>query len=176
MNIFKKIFGGSRNSGGSNSNANELVLGFLKSSRGHKSSVYTYTELFAFIYFEIDSVLSARRMLCRQSFVQSLSEIYSDTLVSRFNINDVDKHISILNSRIKEYAEGHNSGKEKSEIIDGLGFYLDQASLKNDYQVLGSPVMLGGNPMNMIMAKQELSNFYIKSLAPFIQRLISANE
>lgn len=150
----------------------QLILKFLNSSSGYKYSEFTFTELFSFAYFEIDSVLSARKIPNREVISKSLSIAYSDTIESEFKVKNGEHHTTIMNSRIREYAEDLNAKTEKAEMIDSLSFYLDQASIKNGYLLPDEPVTLGEDFMSSMKGKHELAQFYMETLAPFIKKLI----
>ena len=168
MSTFRKLFDNSSDTG---TEACNLVQKFLSSAQGYKLSEYTFTELFAFLYFELDSVMSARKMESRRSIVNSLSTAYCATLESKFRVKNVDEHINMMKRRISEYAQDQNSGKERSDIVERLSFYLDQASIKNGYHVIGDPLGLGDFFVSM-NGKMELANFYIKLIAPFVRKTI----
>jgi hypothetical protein len=172
MGLFSKLFGKPK-SIKYGDEAGRLVQSFLNSSANLKFSAFTFTELFAFVYFEIDSVLYARKSSARQSIATSLSTSFLNILGSQFKNQNESAILEMLNSRIMEYGAMTRAHKEKSDMVEKLDFYLTQASKKGAFlQGTSSPIVLTG-AFESLTARSELTQFYIAVLAPFVKSLLS---
>lgn len=173
MSLLGKVFGRSSGSDTIGDQTCKLVLNFLESSGQHDLTASTFTELFAFVYFEIDSVLFGRKISARASIADSLSTSYSDTMQWRFGPHDEDKHLAMFDQRIQEYGAMLRSHKEKSDIVEKLDFYLNQASGLDDYHRDGESPVVIGDVFEMFGGRLGLTEFYTESLAPFIDSIIA---
>jgi hypothetical protein len=173
MGLFTRLFGGSDPIG---DRACKLVLGFLESSDEKEVTASTFTELFSFVYFEIDSVLFVRKIPARESIASSMVESYRHTLQTHFDPSNANTHEMVLNQRIEEYGAMLRSHRQKSDIVEKLDFYLSQASGLSEHHRDGeSPVVLG-DIFSMVGNRAGLTEFYKESLAPFIKTIIAKHQ
>jgi len=154
----------------------DLIIQFLKVSTQLKASAFTFTELFSFVYFEIDSILYGRKIPARAAIAESLTDAYAETLRSQFKPMDENEHHQILMRRIQDYGQMFRARKEKSDIVEKLHFYLIQASRLDKYLIGDdSPIVIVDAFANM-ESHVALTQFYIGMLAPFIEVIVAKNK
>lgn len=132
--------------------------------------------MYAFVYFEIDSVLYRHKIPARAAITESLSASYTDTLKSQFKSMEYNEHFRMLMHRIQEYGQMFRARKEKSDMVEILHSYLIQASLRGAYLVGDdSPIVLV-DVFSEIESQTELTQFYVSMLAPFIEVIVEKNK
>lgn len=147
----------------------DIILKTLNESCAYQYSKYTFTELYAYAFFEFENSLGEKALLRSGRPVRlSFSASYDNAMMYEFKERDIQKHRKVLFERMNELRKILISGQDRSDMIDGLSFYLDQASLKEGYQFEGEPVMIGGDFMASVKGKQELFFFCQNLLMPLI--------
>jgi ABC-type transport system involved in Fe-S cluster assembly fused permease/ATPase subunit len=175
MNLFSKLFERKKSVESIGEDVSQLVEVFLKSSHNHEFTPITYTELFAFVYFQVDFTLCNNRIQHRDSIANSMSQAFYKIVDNVFNDIDVDLQETVLNERIQEYGSMARSHIEPSEIFKRADFYLKQGSGLDAHHESGathSPVVIG-DVFSMLGQTKELSKFYTESLAPLIRTILS---
>jgi hypothetical protein len=122
MSILSDIFGKRSSRPNIGDATCDLIVQFLEESTQYKASAFTFTELFAFVYFEIDSVLYRHKIPARATIAESLTTSYTDMLQSQFEPMEENEHFRMLMHRIQEYGQMFRARKEKSDMVDILHF------------------------------------------------------
>jgi hypothetical protein len=148
-----------------------LILVFLKNTEGLKVSAYTFTELFSFVFFLIDSVLFTRRISSREVISKNIIESYDTTMKSIFTVENEKLFIEYFNLRMDEYASMFKARKEPFDILEKADFYLNQSSGADEFFKEGSPLLIEGFT-KIFSNKMALNDFYLKILIPFIETII----
>ncbi len=178
MSILSGIFGKRSRRPNAGDATCDLIVQFLEVSPQHKVSALTFTELFAFVFCEIDSVLYGRNIPARAAVADSLTAAYTDTLRTHLKLKPMEamEHGQMLARRIQEYGKMFRERKEKSDIVEKLHFYLIQASRLDKYLIDDdSPIALVD-----VFADREsaegLAVFYIHKLVPLIEVIVAKNK
>lgn len=172
MGLFEKFFGKGLESESIGDQTCALVMNFLDSSHQYKPNIFTFTELFAFVYFEVDSVLFNRQIPARQLIADSLLHSYLENVQKRYK-DDKNAHYEMLLQRTEIYGEMYREHKEKAEIVQRLTFYMNQAlGLDGYHQEEESPVVIG-DIFGDMGRQAELTTFYVDRLAPFVKGIIT---
>lgn len=172
----KKISAKTYESGIVGTEASRLVLEFLKTSSQHKLTAYTYTEIFAFVYFAIDYIIFARKISARASIAESMSRSYSEIMQRQFGSEQKKEHLAMFDQRIQEYGTMSRSRKKMTDIVEKLDFYLNQSSGLDGYHRDGESPVVVGDALAMLGSSQALTDFYTETLAPFIKSIIEKHQ
>jgi len=152
----------------------KLTLSFLTTSQYLKLSIFTFTELFAFVYFQMDYILFARKSSARLEINKLLMNSFISVSLSQFKPHEELEISKLFNKRTEEYGEMTRSYKETSDIVERLLFYLTQASARDDFIHSDDEHIVLIDAFQSKDTGTEFYQFYISTLAPFIKNTCSS--
>ena len=169
MGFFDWLFGGSSKANEIAEGAVQIGAAFLDQSDVFDNTVFTFSEITSFIYFESDYSLFVRKNPNRNAYVDAIADCFKVALRQSYGQESVEPHVIILNARNDLYGQMIRAKKEKSDIVEKLEFFLSQATTLGDYHHESeSPLGLKGI-MDSFQGKQEMVHFYTKMLIPYIK-------
>lgn len=116
----------------------EEVIHFLDDTYG--LSVFTFTELIAYVFAQIDAYLLGKSYALRQEMTKLFLRTYVLFLEERFRVEGAE-HYQQLTGRVKEYIRMLRKRSEE-DILWQLEFWISQAALRGDYYQEGSPAVI----------------------------------
>lgn len=154
------------------STGRSLIVTYLNDSSRHVYSEYTYTELFAFFFVEVDLVLYAKGLPndTRETVSAILLQAYSKGFESLDSGQISQDCSAAFDQRCDEYTAMISSRVEKSDQVKRLNEYLNYASDTGCFRKEGDPILLS-NPIDDLKGMEELSNFYVEQLCRFSEFL-----
>jgi len=149
-----------------------IILSYLREIKMENLTPLIMTELFAFVYYEIDSLLYLRNISARETITHSLLDAY-DTLISKvFPTLDLAYAQSSFNERVAEYGALTRANKEKSEIIDRFNLYFSHAKKGVHYKGGEAPLVIG-DIRESFEEQKSAHSFYLCHLAPFMKNIVT---
>ncbi len=149
-----------------------LILEFLRRTETLKSTAFTFTEMYAFMFLLIDSAMYMHQISSRATISNSIMESYVIALKMAFEKDNEPIFLDAFDSRVNEYAEMTMSGKEPSDFLEKLGFYLYHSSSTDEFFFDGSAFLIG-DAFSVALSRAALADFYVNSLFPFVNTIIS---
>lgn len=170
MGLLNRLFSKNNESESIGDQACNIVLDYLESSKEYRLNPYTFIELFGFVYLEIDYSLYGHEVYSSDQIAKMLAQSYLLTMDRKFNKRDTKSLLELLDKRVQEYGRMIYDGKEHSEVVKKMEFYLGHASGLNEHYNEELPVFLR-DISSVIKGTSELSVFYTESLVPLIRNI-----
>ncbi|HNR21351.1 MAG TPA: hypothetical protein PKL45_15315 [Bacteroidia bacterium] len=153
-------------------NVCDLIFSYLHSIKMENLSPLIMTELFAFVYYEIDSLLYFRKISARERITNSLLETFDVVISKSFPSLSLDYAQSAFTERVNEYAAMTRANKDKSEIVDRFNLIFSHAKKGVHYRSGETPVMIGGFRESFDETNNTHS-FYLSYLVPFMKNVVT---
>jgi uncharacterized phosphosugar-binding protein len=129
-----------------------------------------FSELFAFSFFSIDRLLYTKQSTARNKITDTLYSTFDMVITKVFPNTDINYAHDFFDERVADYAEMIRAGKDESEILKKLNFYLSQANEGNVYKSGESPIIIG-NLTETFKQKIDINNFYFSYLTPLLNSI-----
>jgi hypothetical protein len=171
MGLFNGLFGSKISPDKIGEEVREMAKYFLKNTDDQKYSPESFTELYAFIFFEFDSQFFLLGLENRGVVTSALANAFRSSFEKDFSDADVDTFEKILDERIEEYGKLLRDRRNKSAFVDRLDYYLRQANCLGSAHKKDSPVVIV-DVFAMVAGRSDVGAFYIKTLAPYLLKLI----
>ncbi len=153
-------------------NACDLIFSYLHSIKMENISPLIMTELFAFVYYEIDSLLYFRKISARETITNSLLTTFDTVISKSFPSLDLDYAQSAFTERVAEYAAMTRANKDKSEIIDLFNLNFSHAIKGVHYKRGETPIIIGGI-RESFNEKNNTHSFYLAHMVPFMKTIVT---
>jgi hypothetical protein len=153
-------------------NVCDLIFSYLHSIKMENITPLIMTELFAFVYYEIDSLLYFRKISARETITNSLLATFDTVISKSFPSLGLDYAQSAFTERVAEYAAMTRANKDKSEIIDRFNFIFSHAKKGVHYKCGETPIIIGGI-MESFNEKISTHSFYLSYLVPFMKNIVT---
>jgi len=153
-------------------NACELIFSYLHSIKVENISPLIMTELFAFVYCEVDTLLYFRKISSRETITNSLLTTFDTVISKSFPSLDLDYAQSAFNERVAEYAAMTRENKDKSEIIDRFNVNFSHAIKGVHYKRGETPIVIGGI-MESFNEENSIHSFYLAHMVPFMKNIVT---
>lgn len=150
----------------------DLIFSYLHSIKMENISPLMLTELFAFVYYEIDSLLYFRKISARETITNSLLGTFDTVISKSFPSFGLDYAQTAFDERVAEYAAMTRANKDKSEIIDRFNFNFSHASKGVHYRCGETPIVIGGI-MESFKEKNNTHSFYLEYMVPFLRNIVT---
>ncbi|MFC1761811.1 hypothetical protein ACFL6U_06995 [Planctomycetota bacterium] len=149
-----------------------LINSYLRSSGSYNLNIFTFTEIFAFLFFQIDSVLFKKGISKRDEISQALYRKYQTIIANRkFPLEQTEIYYTdTLDFRISEYGEMLRKRKEMADIVERLTFYLDQCDA-GKFHTNNSPLVLK-DFFKMTEGRTDIVAFYTETAANFVMKIV----
>lgn len=148
-----------------------LIIAYIESINLEKISPSIFTEVFAFIHHEIDSLLFLNKISARDAIADALLDEFDSAIEKGFTTMDLTCAQSLFTKRLNEYAAMTRAGQEKTKMIDLFYSNLSMAIKDSKAAVQNAPVVIGTLGQ---LQQQPFSTyaFYMANIAPFLKNIL----
>lgn len=149
----------------------KAIIEYLEYSKEYRLNIHTFTEIFSYLYFEIDHSLYIHQINLDDGTAKNIIKSYLITIDSIFNASDAEYFLKFIDKRIQEYGNIINDEKTFSNVFKRMEFHLNQSSCLSENNNEESHVLLR-DVFSMMGGALELSNFYASSLSPLVRTIV----
>jgi len=151
----------------------DLILAFFEKNENLNLTLFTFTELYSFVYFEIVRALSLGQVTFDTLVIVSKNIIktFHIALKQVFDVVNEKPYSEVFDERVAEYASMWKDGNDAVDILERVDLYLNQSSATNDFFQQGKPLFIVGFAKSF-SNKLALADFYSKVIVPYIETII----
>jgi len=151
----------------------DLIIAFFEENEALNLTVFTFTELYSFIFFDIVRTLIFDHINVdkRALVVKNIIETYYLVLKQVFDVANEKPYSEVFDKRVAEYISMGKDGEDTFDILERVDLYLNQSSATKAFFQQGDPLFTVGFA-KLIGNKLALSAFYSEVIMPYIETII----